>query len=285
MRLAPRPLKPTSRLVAVAALAFLAAGGVTAEERDPRAVEVAHRLVDALGGRQAFEAARLARFDFRVERGGETLALYRHWWDRHRGDYRLEGVDRESGLPFRVLFDVSSREGRAWLGDRELSGEEADAWLERAYGRYINDSYWLLMPFKWLDPGVSLAHRGERELEGEVYDVVELSFAEDVGLTSDDRYWGWVSRRTGRMERWEYVLQDESGEPGSGEPTAWSWGGWEETPAGVIVSTVKQRIGDGDVVISFPVAVLEADVSDREMEAIFSPDGAPGTGGNGAGDR
>ena len=54
--------------------------------------------------------------------------------------------------------------------------------LERGYGRFINDTYWFLMPAKMLDPGVSLASQGESALLGKAYSVVRLTFA-GVGLT------------------------------------------------------------------------------------------------------
>ena len=45
--------------------------------------------------------------------------------------------------------------------------------LDDAHGAWINDSYWLVMPYKLLDPGVRLRHLGERTTsEGETADVL-----------------------------------------------------------------------------------------------------------------
>jgi YVTN family beta-propeller protein len=241
-----------------------------AAERDPRAVEVAERMMQAMGGRDAYESVRLVRFDFEVVRDGESLARYYHWWDRGTGRYRLEGTTPE-GEPFRVLFDVDTRDGQVWVGRERLEGEEADRYLERAYGRFINDSYWLLMPWKWLDPGVNLAYEGEREVDGTAYDVVRLSFG-DVGLTPNDRYWGYVSKETGLMERWEYVLQKEDGSPGDAEPTAYAWEDWQETQVGVKLATVKRRLSAGpEVLIRFPVLFLAANAPEEELNPILRP--------------
>ncbi|MDX1631779.1 MAG: hypothetical protein R3234_07950, partial [Thermoanaerobaculia bacterium] len=190
-------------------LAPVASPPATAESRT-RAVEIAERTMAAMGGRSAYEATRLLRFDFVVRQGETERPAYEHWWDRWTDEYRLEGRTGE-GEPFRVLFDIDTREGDAWIGERKLEGDELDGMLERAHHRFINDSYWLLMPWKWLDPGVHLAYEGERTIDGEVFDVVKLTFEDDVGITSGDRYWGFVSRETGLMERWEFVLQQEDG--------------------------------------------------------------------------
>ena len=263
------------RTLVAALIAVAGAAPFTAEHasaaKDPKAVEVAERSMTAMGGQERFAAARLLRFDFAPVRDGKVTGSYHHWWDRHRGAYRLEGVNKE-GVPYRVLFDVNTKQGRAWLGARELAGEELAKQLEGAYGRFINDTYWLLMPWKWLDPGVNLAYEGKKTVDGSEYDVVTLSFETGTGLTSNDRYWAYVSTKTNLMERWEYVLENEEGAPGTGNPTPWTWEAWKETAAGVKLSTDRRRLAEGPVVhITFPVTEMRADVTDAELASIFNP--------------
>jgi len=241
------------------------------EGGDSRATEVATRMMAAMGGEAAWRSTRLLHFDWAVVRDGETIVRFEHWWDRSTGDYRLEGKTRD-GAALRVLFNVESRDGRAWLDDKELDGEAATEQLDNAYARFINDTYWLLMPWKWLDPGVVLTYEGEREADGRTFDVVRLEFGDGIGLTSGDRYWGWVARDSGRMERWEYLLQNETGEPGTGDPTAWAWEEWIETDSGIALSTVKRRLGgDGDVRITFPRLETSRALSAAESATLFHP--------------
>jgi hypothetical protein len=254
-------------------------------EADPRAREIAEKTMTAMGGAEAFAAARLLRFDFTPVREGRVTSTFSHWWDRHTGAYRLEGRNKE-GIPYRVLFDVDNRTGRAWLGDRELAGEELARYLEMGYGRFINDSYWLLMPWKWLDPGVILRHEGQRTIDGRDFEVLALSFGSGVGLTSNDRYWAYVATDTWRMERWAYLLQTAEGAPGEGEPTEWAWEDWQRTAAGIELATVKRRLGEGpEVQITFPVLEMEAVVSEARLRAVFAPSeplpapAPPGAGG------
>ena len=241
---------------------------------DPRAVEIAERMMEAMGGRAAFDEHRLLHFEWIVERDGETVSAYRHWWDRPTGRYRVEGTNQE-GVEFRVVFNINDRQGIVWADGSILKGEEADAYLGMAYGRFINDSYWLLMPWKWLDPGVTLHHEGERRMGGEDFDVVRLSFDADIGLTSGDQYWAFVSRKTGLMERWEYVLQKDDGSAGEDRPTVWSWKDWEEFGDGIRLSTRKElEGGEQTFTISFPSVTLSREASDQIFNPIIRPEGS-----------
>jgi hypothetical protein len=258
-------------LVMLLAPALFAGVPAVAAEPAPEAVALAHRSMAAMGGEERWRAARLLRFDFTVVRDGQPGALYSHWWDRQSGAYRLEGTDRE-GVSYRVLFDVDDRTGRAWRGGGELAGEELARMLETAYGRFINDTYWLLMPWKWLDPGVRLGYEGRREIDGVGYETVSLAFEDGVGLTSHDRYWVLVAPDSGRVARWEYVLQDEEGRPGQSPPTAWAWEEWKPTAAGIELATVRRRLGEGpQVQIRFPVAEAWSEPTPEQLREAFQP--------------
>ncbi len=139
------------------ALALAPAAAFAEEQRNPKAVELARGVLDAMGGEEAWASTRFLRFNF--------FGFRLHHWDRHTGRHRLEGKSRE-GDSYVVLHDVNTREGTVVVGGKEASGEDKAQWLERAYGAWINDSHWLLMPYKLLDPGVNLACDGSDELDG-----------------------------------------------------------------------------------------------------------------------
>lgn len=228
-----------------AVVLVLAASAFAAETRDPKASAVAARTLEAMGGERAFATLRTLRFDFVVERDGKEVARYHHIWDRWDGRYRLEGKNRE-GKNALALFNVQKPgAGRSWLDGKELAGDELAKALERAYGRFINDSYWLLMPAKMQDPGVSLASEGEAEKDGKAYDVVRLTFGEAVGLTPKDTYWAYVSKESGLMERWEFVLTGQEAK----DREAFTWTDWQPV-AGARLALAK-RSQDGSTVIRF----------------------------------
>jgi hypothetical protein len=231
-------LRTTMMLVATVATGL----GHAAEKRDPAAVAVAQHTLEAMGGAKSFEALRTLRFDFVVEREGKEMARIRHVWDRWDGRYRVEGRNKE-GKPTLTLFNVQKRgEGRAWVDGKELAGEELKAALERGYGRFINDTYWLLMPAKMLDPGVSLASEGTTTVDGKTYDVVKLTF-DGVGMTPQDTYWAYVSKDTGLMERWDMVLTGQDAK----DRSTFMWEDWR--PIGAVrLSMAKRAVADGTVI-------------------------------------
>jgi hypothetical protein len=113
------------------------------------------------------------------------------------------------------------------------------------YERWVNDTYWIVMPFKLRDPGVHLKHaRTERLDSGAEYDVLELSFDKGVGLTSGDRYWLYVNRGTRLLDRWEMLLQDQKP-----PPSAASWEGW--TQVGPVRLSTLHRFEGKPVMIRF----------------------------------
>ena len=177
--------------------------------------QLADRLMDALGGQESWEKAHHIRFTFGKRRT--------HYWDKYTGRHRCEWADRE-GNKYLALTNVNTREGTVYRNGEKLEGEDAEQALERAYGGWVNDTYWMIMPYKLRDPGVALSYDGEEEIEGTTYDKLLLTF-ESVGLTPGDRYWAYLNRDTGLRDRWAYVLERQ--EPDS-PPTQWIWSDWKD---------------------------------------------------------
>jgi hypothetical protein len=221
----------------VAALALLTFSlAVPGAERDAKADAIGKELIAALGGEKAWEKARQFQFDFLVEREGQTVARFSHAWDRYTGDYRVSGMDK-SGAPFIVIFNVNTKGGKALVNGKPVEGEEQEKLLKTAYGRFINDSYWLLAPWKIFDPGVNLSSDGEKPCpDGGVCDILKLSF-ENVGLTPKDIYWLWITRDGRQMVQWQYVLNGTQE-----EPTTALWKKWQKF-AGVSLSLEKELVG------------------------------------------
>jgi len=247
-----------SKTKIIAALSLLClVAPVRAAERDPKADAIGKELIASLGGEQAWNKARQLRFDFVVDRDGKTVARFSHVWDRYTGDYRVSGTDK-SGAPFVVLFNVNTKQGKAFLNGKPAAGEDEERLLKSAYGRFINDSYWLLAPWKIFDPGVNLAYGGEKPCPGGgTCDILKLSF-EDVGLTPKDVYWLWVTRDGHHMVQWQYVLNGAQE-----EPTTVLWKDWKSFD-GMSLSVDKEMVGK-NAVIRFE----NVSVSPNRDDALF----------------
>ena len=203
-----RTVANTSLLLAAACLARAGAA-----ESSPQAVAVADSMLQAMGGQAAWDATHYIHFSF--------LGRRTHTWDKWTGRHRLEGKTKE-GESYVVLDNINTHEGTAYLDGKQVEGDKAQEMVKNAYGAWVNDTYWLLMPYKMKDPGVNLGYDGQDQIEGKSYDKLTLTFGQ-VGLTPGDHYWAWINRDTHLMDRWAYLLQDE---PRDAAPTVWLWQGW-----------------------------------------------------------
>lgn len=187
------------------------APGFDAARSDPRAIVVADRVMEALGGRAAWDATRCLQWRFAGKRT--------HCWDRVTGDYRLDEGGRS------VLMNLATGQGRVFEGGVEVlhDDDKCRDVLDRAYKVWVNDSYWLCAPYKLKDSGVRITLRGEDALEdGRPADVLRLEFA-GVGVTPDNAYELWVARESGFVERWAYFKWKDDPKPTMTTP----WRGWQ----------------------------------------------------------
>lgn len=213
MRLAPV-------LVTAVLLALPARAPAETADSDPKAVALADQVMEALGGRAAWDALPGLRWTFGSSVNDTVRSSRRHAWNKHTGWHRVEGATPAGGT-FRFVHNLNTGEGRAWMDGTAIEGDSLKKLLERAKAIWINDTYWMLMPYKLRDPGVRLTLDGEHRDGGQVWDRLALSF-ENVGRTPGDRYWVYVNRATKRVERWDMVL--EGAQP---PPRTYSWEGWE----------------------------------------------------------
>jgi hypothetical protein len=231
----------------LALVAAVAAGAAPAAGPEVKGAKIADEVMKAGGGADKLAAVKYMRFTFAVEKDGKIVASRTHYWDRVQNRHRVEWTDKD-GKSITCLGYLDTHEGACSVADKAIFDEEAAPYVQRAYAMWINDTYWLLMPYKMKDPGVHLKYDGQEKVGPKNYDKVMLTF-ENVGLTPKDRYWAYVDPKTHRMDRWAYVLQDDKGEPGTGDATVWDWKGWA-THGGVKLSTEKVS-ADGKTKILF----------------------------------
>jgi hypothetical protein len=186
---------------------------------DPRAIKIADEVMVALGGREHYETIQYLSFRFVVEADTQKLSDWRHHWDRRNNNYRLEGITRDGDHLF-LIFNLDTRKGTVFKNGQQLAGDEKREFIKRAYARYVNDTYWLLMPYKLKDPGAALQYEGVQEINDVTYDVLRLSFVDSVGLTPRNVYRVFVDQPTRLVHRWEYFETE-----GATPSPAW-WEQW-----------------------------------------------------------
>jgi hypothetical protein len=209
----------------IAGLAMLLSvpAGAETPASEPKAVAIADQVMRSLGGKQAWDDLRGLRWSFGAEVNDTVRSTRRHAWDKHTGWHRVEGTNRQ-GQPFVLIHNLDTGAGHAWVAGQAVEGDSLARLLDTAKRMWINDTYWMLMPYKMRDPGVTLRYAGEATVDGATFDKVAMSF-ENVGVTPGDRYWVFVNRKSGRVERWEMILE---GSPPDAKPSAYTWEGWQQ---------------------------------------------------------
>ncbi|MEK7348946.1 MAG: hypothetical protein AABZ94_08745 [Candidatus Eisenbacteria bacterium] len=227
-----------------------------AADVDRESAGIVRAMTDAMGGQETWDRLPYFRFDFVVVRDGKEVARFRHWWDKRNGRCRVEGPD-DQGKQVAAIFTLADRKGSAFVeGIGESDAARVATIVQNGYERWVNDTYWIMMPFKLSDPGVRIRYaRNERTLET-VYDVLELSFVAGTGLTSDDRYWLYVNRRTHLIDRWDYVLTGQKPPPSGA-----SWEAW--TGIGPVKLSLQRRFQGKPVMLRFENVAAPAAFDER----------------------
>jgi len=215
---------------------------------DSKADSVAMRLAEAHGAR-AWASAPMLRFDFAVERAGQSGPPRRHLWNRETGEYRLEWTEGQDST-YVAILDVRTASGNLASGTvyrngSELAGAQDSTRRAQAYRAFINDTYWLLAPLKVFDPGVDRSYVADSSTAD--HDVLHLRFG-DVGLTPGDEYWMYVDVETGRLDRWAFHLQRM---PEEAPAARFNWTGADtlQAPDGPVVLATQKPSMDGPVTI------------------------------------
>jgi hypothetical protein len=177
---------------------------------DPQAIALADQVMERLGSRHNWDQTRYLTWRF----FGKRL----HLWDKWTGKIRFE----EGGLV--VLMNINTGEGRAWQEGQAVSEPDTlKARLKHAYEAWINDSYWLVMPYKLKDSGVTLKYQGEGQTQdGKAAQVLVLTF-KGVGVTPQNKYEVWVDRQDHLVTQWAYYANAADAEPKFVGP----WANWQ----------------------------------------------------------
>lgn len=190
--------------------------------------DLAERMMNAMGGADTFNQIRYLRFEFEVEVDGNTVYTARHLRDRRTGRYREEWD--LFGKKAQVLFHVDTKEGQAYREGERVDAAGSAEILEQAYYNHLNESYWLLMPWKMADPSVHLSTLGRKIVDDKPYDVLHLSFDAGVGESPGDQHWVFINPETGLIDQTGYFLERfEKNDPSLEEATIWAWSDWVTT--------------------------------------------------------
>jgi hypothetical protein len=178
--------------------ANLAEEGFDFKGSDPAAVELADSIMSAMGGRSNWNKTRYISWNFS---GRRNLI-----WDKQSGRVRIESPEDHAVY----LINVNNGQGKVQVNGKEIIEKDSlQKLLLAARNIWINDSYWLIMPFKLKDTGVTLKYLGEDTLQtGGKCNVVDLMFT-DKGSTSESKYRIYIDITDNLVKEWSYFKKAE----------------------------------------------------------------------------
>jgi len=216
-------------------------GALAQEGSDPKAIALAEKTVEAMGGEEAYDNTRYIAWKFFGRRF--------HVWDKWTGNVRIE-----DGKGAVILMNVNTKEGKVWQDGEPIEDPDAlNEWLDRGYKMWINDSYWVVMPYKLQDPGVTLKYAREDQTEdGRPVDVVTLTF-DGVGVTPQNKYEVYIDKESGLVNYWRFFAKAEDAEPAMSTP----WNDWKRHGA-ILLSEDRGQYKHSDLAVyaELPEAVF-----------------------------
>ena len=187
-------------VIAAATVAFTVSLG-TVQAQDKKANAIVKDMLVAMGGQENYNATRFIQWDF-VNR---KLA-----WDKWTGDVRVENPAANQV----ILVNINTLKGKVFENGVLVTDEnKANALLEKGKNWWINDAYWLVMPWKLQDPGVTLSYvKSDTLSNGQEVDVLQLTF-EGVGVTPENKYLLYVGKEDHLVQQWAYYQNFNDAEP------------------------------------------------------------------------
>ncbi len=180
---------------------------------DEKASKLADATLLAMGGQEKYDKLQYLSWTFF---GSRQLV-----WDKWNSRVRINSP-RDTTI---YLLDMKTMKGKISKKGKEITDPvELSKGLERAKGIWINDSYWLVMPFKLKDPGVNLKYIGTDTTKvGAIAEVLELTF-EGVGNTPDNKYEVYIDKKDNLIKQWAFYGKRDQ----ETAPRIWPWDNYKD---------------------------------------------------------
>ncbi len=204
----------TRTILPLLCLALFSCAGVdkaiTEKDTGPRADSLAQRIMTATNY-DAWQQTAVVGWTF----AGKN----KHIWDRQRKYSRVEWSNTV------VLFDHTTKQGKAWKNGKAVEGEELTGLIEKAWGMWANDSFWLNPFEKLYDEGTERAY--VRTEDGK--DALLITYTTG-GNTPGDSYL-WITDETGlpiAVRMWVSIIPIKG--------IGFSWENWKTLDTGAKVA-------------------------------------------------
>jgi len=171
-----------------------AAKGFDEANSDAKAIEIADAVMESMGGRKAWDDLKVVSWNFF---GARKLL-----WNKHSGDVRIEFPENDSNV---LITNIFTLQGKIKLDGEEITQPDSiTKYTKMAESIWINDAYWLFMPFKLKDSKTTLKYLDIDTTDGGSFShVLQLTF-DDIGDTPENKYHVYVDTATMLVNQWAY---------------------------------------------------------------------------------
>lgn len=228
------------------------AEGFNTSGSDPEAVAIADSVMAAMGGRKAWDELHYVKWNFF---GHRDLI-----WDKQTGDVRIDVPEKNTTY----LVNVNTMKGKVMMEGHEITDPDSlQNSLNEAKSIWINDSYWLFMPFKLKDSGVTLSYMGQDTMrDGANAEVLKLTF-DKVGVTPNNKYMIYVDPEDHLVKQWAY-FRDAAQDSAS---AIWPFDNYRQYDGLMLSANRSDNGGPRDVKVF--------DQMDQSVFTEFEPDTMP----------
>ncbi|TXC81490.1 hypothetical protein [Luteibaculum oceani] len=167
--------------------------GFNFDASDSAAVALADSVAIHAGGKRALDTANFIHFNFF---GARDI-----YWDRINDIVKI--VSKRTD--FKAIYNLKSDTGKIFVnGELQSDLDSLKKYKDVARAIWINDTYWLLFPYKLKDSGVTLKYVGlGQDKADNASHILQLTF-QDVGETPENKYLAYVNADSYRITQWDY---------------------------------------------------------------------------------
>lgn len=169
--------------------------------------ELITKVVEANGGKNALHKLKDVSYDYTFiakDNGLADVSNERYIFDGEvsYAQYTKRQVyvlPQMSGETYTQFFD-----GRTTVSeiDGKVITEEQPAYIGHIFRK--TNYYWFTMMFKLLDPGVNHKMLPSRDVDGVAYKIVEMTFGDNIGDSSNDKYILYINPKTYLIDQFLY---------------------------------------------------------------------------------
>lgn len=201
-----------------------------AQTNSEKVTALVKNIETAMGGVENYNNTHFIQWDF----GKRTL-----YWDKWTGNVRIESPEKN----LVILVNIHTLTGKVFENNALITNEEkSKKLLLQAKKWWINDSYWLVMPWKLQDPGVTLTYIKTDSLpNGKKADVLQMTF-DSVGVTPDNKYHIYVDEEDHLIKQWQFFKNFKDTEPKFSRP----WDNYQKA-GDILLSFNRSEFGPTNV--------------------------------------